>query len=62
MKCSIDVNLDMVLTEGSAPAILGPDKGSDSTGWVIYFPGKTPCICNSFQRAAILMRKWLAER
>jgi hypothetical protein len=35
------------------------DHGS---GWLLYLPGQTPCLCDDFDGAAEMMRKWLARR
>lgn len=60
MKHTININLDSLLEKHGTTAIVGPGAEDEpGTAWVVYFPGETPCICDSFKDAAGLMRDLL---
>ena len=61
-KATVEIDLDGVLSHGSAPAILGPEAGAESRAWVVYLPAEIPCICDSFTDASALMADWLGGR
>lgn len=60
-KLSVDVSLDDLFEQSGAPAIVGPDRDTESEAWVVYLPGEVPCICDSFEDAADMMREHLAK-
>jgi hypothetical protein len=62
VKLTVRVGTDEVIQSLRAPVILGPCKGSHTEGWLLYLPGQTPCICDSFDDAANLMRSALARK
>jgi hypothetical protein len=61
-KISIEVDEERFFSSSGAPGITGPGKGDVSSAWMLYLPGQTPCICDTFEEAAAAMRDYLRPR
>lgn len=57
----IEVSADDFFEASESPGIVGPAKGDESSGWVVYLPGETPCICDSFDEAAAVLHHELKK-
>jgi hypothetical protein len=62
MRMTLEVSEDDFFRIGKMPGIVGPPPGDHGSGWLLYLPGQTPCLCDDFDGAAEMMRKWLARR
>jgi hypothetical protein len=57
MKVAVNMTADAFFDAYCAPGLIGPTE--ELGGWVVYLPGEVPCICDTFEDAADMMREHL---
>ena len=56
MRIEVDIDPDEML-HGVAAIVRDPA----TLAWVLYLPGQTPCICDTFKDASSGMNQWIAK-